>query len=134
MRQNGIVPQAVMKVQDRVLTVQDRRQILDEILQKYGAEPAEELLKMAMATRTNQHGEEVPMLSTKERVDIWKELLSYRMPKLKAVQLEGKIDTNINITIVRYGEDGKVQSEPGVVPKPIVDVPAEVISEDEKGD
>lgn len=50
--------------------------------------------------------------------------MSYRMPKLKAVQMEGKVDTNINITIMRFGPDGDVQRE-----VPAVDVSSEVVSD-----
>jgi hypothetical protein len=107
---------------ERSLSVADRRKIFDDLLEKHGVEPAEELLRMATATRVNQEGQEIPVLDTATRIDIWKELLSYRMPKLKAVQLEGKVDTNINITIVRYGDDGTVRREKTIQDKAPIDV------------
>lgn len=131
MNQNGIpsgTSGTAVTVAPRFLTVQERRQKLDDLLAKHGVEPAEELLKMAMQTRRDANGNEIPVLSARERKDIWTELMSYRMPKLKSVQLEGKLDTNINITIIRYGEDGKVQAE---TKAPVaIDVPAEVVAAD----
>ena len=82
------------------------------ICQKYSMIPAEELIKMAMETRELPDGTKVWALTPELRTKILTEILGYQMPKLKAVEVQGQIDHEHHIMIVRYGEDGGIRKEP----------------------
>jgi hypothetical protein len=90
------------------LTSSARRGILDALLTKYGVEPAEEILKM-LCEPTNANYIVDPLL----RLETWQRLMEYRTPKLKSVEHEGGGDVNYNITVIRYGEDGKAIQDKG---------------------
>lgn len=75
----------------------------DEICQRHGVEPAEELIKLA--NWRNAEGQ--LMLSAELRISIWKELLQYRTPKLRSVEMTGHVDHNLTINVVQFGS-GKV--------------------------
>lgn len=84
------------------------RRGLDEIFQEYGVEPAEELVRLAVEKMESG----IHVLDTDQRIQIWRDLLQYRMPKLRAVETKGTVDHKISITIKRFGDkardDGKV--------------------------
>jgi len=74
------------------------RKSLDLLLEHYNVEPAEECIRAAL--------EKTPdgsyVLSMADRVEIWQGLMRYRNPQLKAVEHSGKIDTQLNITVMDY--------------------------------
>jgi len=80
---------------------------LDLIMQKYGMEPAEELVKMVM----EKDSVGAWVLTNDQRIKILSDLVQYRMPKLKSVEVAGNVNHKHEIIIVRYGEDGVVRRE-----------------------
>lgn len=84
------------------LTALGLKEKADAILARYEVEPMEELIKIA----TGHHGEISIELQTK----IWSDLLQYRMPKLKAVEMSGQVDTTLNVSIVQFDEHGNRRS------------------------
>lgn len=93
--------------------VEMRRQ-LGEILEKYGIEPAEELIKLA--TEVDGNGKLVATRS--ERTKIWTEILQYRMPKLKSVEMSGTVDNTITVVVRKFGGDTIVERDA----HPVVDI------------
>ena len=89
-----------------VITAADRRQIFDNLLEKYGVEPAEELLKMLADPADPHYVNDIEM-----RAKLWQDLMQYRMPKLKSIEVSGQVEHKVNVVIVRYGEDGSVRQE-----------------------
>lgn len=103
---------------------EELRAALNQLLDTYDMEPAEELIKMVMAQRRAEDGEMVWALDPALRSKILLELVQYRMPKLKSVEHSGTVDHKHEITIIRYGEDGAIRKE--MLPKhsapPVIDV------------
>ena len=89
------------------MTNSDRRNILDAVLKKYEMEPAEELVKM-LKDPADPHF----ITDTDTRVRVLQDLMQYRMPRLKAVEVTEKHEMELNITILRIGEDGSTKNEP----------------------
>lgn len=95
----------------RAEVVQERKRLspnelkarLDELFDRYGVEPAEELIQLA----TGLNAEGAPLLNVQDRIRVWTELLQYRMPKLRSMELSGKVDTDLTLKIVRFS-DGAV--------------------------
>lgn len=79
------------------LTPAELRSNLDDILRKYGVEPAEEVVKLLTP---DIHGNF--QLGPKDRAALWMELLQYRMPKLRSVEHSGKVDSNLTLVIMKY--------------------------------
>lgn len=77
------------------------RHIMDIVMEHYEVEPIIELVRMGCDSNLD------PAL----RAKIWMELQSYRMPKLKSVEHHGEVKHQHNIVIVRFGEDGKIQTK-----------------------
>lgn len=77
------------------------QEALAACLQKYGVDPADELTKMAI--ECDETGKFI--LTADQRIKIWLELLSYRMPKLKSAQVAGQIDTQMTIVVKKFGSD-----------------------------
>jgi len=109
-------PDAVKAAVDRLLNTSTRpvdfHRRLVEILADRKFDPVEELVVMCQE-------EWLPPGATKKtwrldaslRVKVMTELMQYLMPKLKAVEVSGKLDHSHTINIVRYGEDGTVKVE-----------------------
>lgn len=77
------------------------RDTLARMLKKYGVEPAEELVKMAVARDAS--GEFV--LTTDQRIRVWEGLMAYQMPKLKAIEMSGTIDHELTVVVRRFDVD-----------------------------
>jgi hypothetical protein len=96
------------------------RGIIDELCNKYGVEPAEELIKLA--TERDAMGQFV--LPNGERIKIWSELIQYRMPKMKSLEVQGQVDHNITIKVVSFRDNKTIEQVK--VSEPIIE--AEVTS------
>jgi len=97
---------------------QERRNIFDALLRKHGLEPAEELILML-----KDESHPFYIKDTGMRVQMLEELMQYRMPKLRSVEVTEKHEMEINVTILRIGEDGSLRQEPvSRAPAPVVDV------------
>lgn len=81
------------------LSTSELRQVLDAAIEETGIEPICEMLRMVRA------GE----LTMDQKIKILSEVNSYRMPKLKAVEVKGDIDLSITVNVKHY--DQKVQSQ-----------------------
>lgn len=84
---------------DAKLSPVEMRKSLDSLLEFYQIEPAEELIKAA--TEKTVDGRFA--LPVGDRMEIWSTLLQYRMPKLKATEISGKVDQNITIKVLHFG-------------------------------
>jgi hypothetical protein len=80
---------------------------LDNILKKYGVEPAEEVVKLLMP---NENGEY--QLTPKERTAYWLELMQYRMPKLRAMEHSGKVDQELTLVVMKFSTGEEVIRKP----------------------
>lgn len=104
------------------------RLALAEMFERYGIDPAEELIKIATETVNGPGGTPVLVCDKQERISIWRDLLQYRYPKLKAMEVAGKVDHNLNVTILRFSGEGG--GEPVAINRtPTVDVDAEISRE-----
>lgn len=92
------------------------RGMLDAVIKKYACEPADELLRMVT--------EQVPLLDREGniimdeegkprmrhrlddelRTNILLKLMEFRMPKLRGMEINGKMDVNHQVVIVRFGD------------------------------
>lgn len=90
------------------LTPQEMREGLDEIFRRYGVEPAEEVIRLL----TSVDAEGRHMLQAHERAKIWLELLQYRMPKLRAIEHSGRVDSNMTLVIMKYSTNEVIESRP----------------------
>jgi hypothetical protein len=91
--------------QSRKITPKQLKRTLDDVLDKYGVEPAEELVKLAVE-RISATGAFI--LDVDQRIQIWRDLLQYRMPKLRAVETHGTLDHTITVEIKRFGDTDDV--------------------------
>lgn len=82
------------------LSPADRHRTLDQICEKYGVEPAEELIKMVM--ERNDDG--TWRLSNDQRIKILSELQQYRMPKLKSIEVQGTVDHTLTVVVKKFGD------------------------------
>lgn len=90
--------QALAEKDKKPTTAAEIRKTLDSLLEYYQVEPAEELLKIVMEKRDDGRF----VMSTAERVEIWQGFMRYRNPQLKAVEMTGKVDHVLNITVMDY--------------------------------
>lgn len=79
----------------------------DAICERHGVEPADELIRIA--TARDEEGRHI--LPAKERASIWADLLQYRMPKLRATEVSGKIDHSLTIVVQRFGSGEKLSEK-----------------------
>jgi hypothetical protein len=80
---------------------QDLSKKLDDLFARHGVEPAEELIMMAMERgEDGQH-----RLSDEQRIRVWSELLGYRMPKLRSMEVRGEVDHSLTVIVRKFGED-----------------------------
>jgi len=89
---------------------------LSELVEKYGCEPAEELLKMVMeevpvldergVQRTTPDGAPItrPRLDSETRANVLLKLMEFRMPKLRSSETAGQMDVDMRVVIMRFGE------------------------------
>jgi len=117
------------------------REMLDTVLAKYGIKAAFEPL-IAMATETHKEDESIPkvlwgrfVLEADQRIKIWTEILSYQLPKLKAMEVSGQIDNSLTVYVKRFGGASvgmaeqliqEVQQVPITHKEAAIDVPATV--------
>lgn len=83
----------------QALSPVELRAKLDQLFEKYGVEPAEELIQLA--TMRDESGRLV--LAVQDRIKIWSELLQYRMAKLKSMDVSGQVDLSLTIEVVKFG-------------------------------
>lgn len=83
------------------------QEALATCLGKYGVDPADELVRMAL----EQDDTGKFILTADQRIGIWKELLSYRLPKLKSAQMAGQIDQSLTVIVKRFGENGQLVAD-----------------------
>lgn len=83
------------------------RAALGDLFEAYDFSPAEELVRMVMEKREDGKF----TMGDSLRVKVLSELQSYVMPKLSATKVEGRVDHQHTVMIVRYGEDGAIQTE-----------------------
>ncbi len=103
------------------MTAAELREAMEVVFQKYDMDPMDELVRIVM--ERNPDGAFI--LDADQRIRVLGELLSYRMPKLKAMEVGGAVAVQHTINIVRYGEDGKRVIESKVAAAPgIIDVKA----------
>lgn len=88
-------------------TPEELRHALNMMFETINFSPAEELARMCMETDSEGRF----ALGTSERIRILSELNSYVMPKLKSVEVSGKVDHQHTIEIHRFGADGSVRTE-----------------------
>lgn len=74
---------------------------LDTLLEHYNVEPAEQVIKILM--EKDDSGQFV--LGPKDRAELWMDLNQYRMAKLKAVELSGKVDQSITYNVIMFSKD-----------------------------
>lgn len=92
------------------------REYLDETLAKHGIKAAFEPL-IAMATERYPEDFSVEALQGEfkldadQRIKIWTEILSYQMPKLKAMEVSGTIDNSISVIVRRFGDDTVIERD-----------------------
>lgn len=90
--------EALAKKNEKPSTPAEARRSLEQLLDFYEVSPAEELIKIAMEKK----GDGSFFLSIMDRAAIWQGMMRYTTPQLKAVEHSGKIDTNINVTVMDY--------------------------------
>lgn len=85
------------------------REHLDSILAKHGIKAAFEPL-IAMAMEQWPKDEHTPQvlwgqfkLEADQRIKIWCEILSYQLPKLKAMEVSGQVDNSLTVYVKRFG-------------------------------
>lgn len=86
------------------------RQRLDETLAGFGINAAfEPLIELATERFPKDYHDEklrgAFVCTVDQRIKIWTELLSYQLPKLKAVEVAGQVDNSITVLIRRFGDD-----------------------------
>ena len=110
------------------------RQMLDGILTKNGINAAfEPLVELALERWPDDHPTFAGQLvcSVDQRIKIWTELLSYQLPKLKAIEMAGQVDHSLTVVIRRFGE-GDAIIERAAQPQQAIDIPVTV--KEEKND
>lgn len=111
------------------------RQELDRILKTHGINAAfEPLVALAMERHPLEHPTMAGQFvcSVDQRIKIWTELLSYQLPKLKAIEMAGQVDHSLTVVIRRFGGDAVVERNV-TPPEPApVEVPIEVAPEEPK--
>ena len=107
-------------------TPQELRDRLNIIFAENKFSPAEELVRMAMGIVCADG--RTYTLTTQQRISILSDLQQYVMPKLKSVELGGKVEHEHTVIVVRYGEDGTIRQEKIGKPVPITMLAAPVQS------
>ena len=103
------------------LSPAESRFTLEELCRKHGVQPAEELIKMALENGLDGK----PMLTSDQRIKIWAELLSYQMPKLKAVENHSQVDASLTVVVRRFGGDlspGEERQVKKILEQKVIDV------------
>ena len=97
------------------------REYLDETLKKHGIKAAFEPL-IQMATEVWPDTAEPAIirgqfrLDADQRIKIWTEILSYQLPKLKAMEVSGQIDNSITVMVRRFGGGDAVIERSASIP------------------
>lgn len=103
------------------------RGMLDAVIKKHACEPADELLRMVTEQEQVMDRQGNPaltpdgkpvmryVLSPELRSTILLKILEFRMPKLRGMEINGKLDVQTQITIVRFGD-------PEMKPVKVIDV------------
>jgi hypothetical protein len=82
------------------ITPQEIRANLGNIIEKFGCEPIEEVLRMCY----EKDAQDRYILSPDQRIRVLLEVNQYRMPKLKSVEHSGEVKHNIQVVLKRSGE------------------------------
>lgn len=93
-------------------TAAELRAAMDLMMEKHDFSPIEELIEIAIDLRDR------PM-QIGLRVSILQDLASYVQPKLKSVEMQGQVDHQHHIHIIRYGPDGTIAKEALPAPGPL---------------
>jgi len=80
---------------------------LQDMQRKHGCDPLEEMVRIVMEKRPD--GKYV--LGSEARVRVLEMLNSYSLPKLRSMEITGKMDVSHTINIVRFGDDGSIRQE-----------------------
>ncbi len=107
----ALLQQGIAKLQRK--TPKDLRDALNLLFEKHDFSPAEKLVEMVL--ETDSAGRYV--LTPDQRIRVLSDLQSYVMPKLKSVEVSGEVEHKHSITIIRYGDDGKIKREALDAPK-----------------
>lgn len=105
---------------EQAISPQELRKRLDDTLQEHGVSPEGELVRMALERYPADFI--VPelagqfTLTADQRIKIWCELLSYRMPKLKAMEVSGQVDASLTVIVRKFGDDAMVERKIAAVP------------------
>lgn len=97
------------------------REYLDETLKRHGIKAAFEPL-IEMATERWPDTAEPAIirgtfrLDADQRIKIWTEILSYQLPKLKAMEVSGQIDNSITVMVRRFGGGDAVIERAASIP------------------
>lgn len=107
------ITELMKRLEARQSSVSNLRDLLDTIMKEYGIKAAfEPLIKMACEKYSDDHvnaalaGQYV--LNNDQRIKIWTEILSYQIPKLKAIEMSGQTDQTVTVIVRRFG-DGSQQ-------------------------
>lgn len=106
------------------------RDFLDTTLKKYGITAAfEPLIEMATERYPDDFTVEALrgqfVLDPDQRIKIWTEILSYQLPKLKAMEVSGHVDNSLTVFVKRYTGGSSLEEVPTEI-KRVEDVEATV--------
>lgn len=109
---------------------------LDAMLAKHNIRAAfEPLIEMATERYPDDFKVEVLRGEFKcdvdQRIKIWTEVLSYQLPKLKAMEVSGQIDNQLTVIVKRFGQGANTSVDESAAMKNVTDVPATVETEQE---
>lgn len=111
-------------------TPTELKKTLDLLFESYGIDPAKELVELAISTDGNGNF----LCTIDQRIKIWAELLSYRAPKLKAIEMSGHVDHEMTVVVQKFemGKDGKtmaISAQTPVVNKLKAPIEAEIVQQ-----
>jgi hypothetical protein len=102
------------KSRTSVSTLRDK---LDKLVEKYGCEPAEELIKLTQEQEPllDQRGQPIldedgrprmrHVLAPMDRAKVLTSLLEFRMPRLRSSEVQGGSSGGTTVVIVKFGQD-----------------------------
>ena len=118
------VEELAKKLQKQNTSTNALREWLNEHLNKHGIKAAfEPLIEMAIERYPQDYV--VPelrgmfKLDADQRIKIWTEILSYQLPKLKAIEVGGQVDMGLTVIVRRFGGGDAVierQVTPAAIP------------------
>lgn len=103
---NGLIEKVAARARR---TPMELREALLSVFERDDFSPVEELYGLYKKRDDTALGH---FLTADQRIKILSELTSYVLPKLRTVEHSGRVEHSHKITVLRFGEDGKVTSEP----------------------